>query len=107
MHPEINPQTVEDIGKHTPLLWTALGFAISGCGLLIKKVGAYVFNKWVCMQKEIEELKTELKVKDAEHENMKTIIHDFREELQRNKNDIKDEFQILHRRIDTHIEKGR
>ena len=139
MHPEINAQTVEDIGKHSPFLWTALGVILSGCGILIKKIGDIIYNRWVCLvakvdnlekiiaelvvkhDKDITELKTEhaknitelkaeheknVELKDTEFENMKMIVHDLREEVHGYRKEVREELQILHRRVDAHIEKG-
>jgi hypothetical protein len=106
MHPEINAQTIEDIGKHSNYLWGVVGSLLTAVGFALKAIGSAIFNKWVCMQKEIDEMKSELKVKDTEYENIKIMVHDLREEVHGYRKEVRDEFQILHRRVDAHIEKG-
>lgn len=101
MHSEINTQTVEDIGKHSHILWGVAGSLLTGFGIFLKKIGSVIYNRWTCLtvkvdalEKAISDLKKDhesaIDLKDAEIEHLKETVIEVKIELRESNKRIDD-----------------
>jgi hypothetical protein len=98
MQSEIISQTVKDSGQYSHYIWTVVGAFITASGFLLKSIGSYIYSKWVCMSKDITNIKETLKLQDQEIDQLRDIVTEMRIENRNSTSDTNKRIDDILRR---------